>query len=164
MKSDSLNRMIPAKLKAKVIRSVGSTNEDEFYKTVTQFVKFGLVGVSNTLISWICYYVFLWIDEKLYIVGSIVASIVSIANAFFWNDKYVFKGNKNDFLSKLKRLGKTYVSYGSTSLLGLLLLYIEVQFFGLNKAWAPPLNLVLTIPLNFFINKFWTFKDKENKK
>ena len=125
--------------------------------TILQFLKFGLVGVSNTLVAWACYYFFLWIDEDLYMIGSVVGTVVSIANAFFWNDKYVFKSDNNDWRSKLKRLGKTYVSYGGTSLLGILVLWIEVRFWGISKAIAPPLNLIITIPLNFLLNKFWTF-------
>ena len=122
-----------------------------------QFIKFGLVGVSNTLVSWACYYFFLWVDEGLYMVGSLVGTIVSIANAFYWNDKYVFKNNNNDWKSKLKRLGRTYISYGGTSLLGMFLLWAGVNYLGISKVLAPPIILVITVPLNFFINKFWTF-------
>lgn len=122
-----------------------------------QFVKFGLVGISNTLVSWACYYLFLWIDERLYIVGSIVGAVVSIANAFFWNDRYVFKVGSQGWKSKLGRLGKTYVSYGGTSLLSVFLLWLEVQL-GVSKVLAPILVLVITMPLNYLINKFWTFK------
>ena len=73
---------------------------------ILQFIKFGLVGVSNTLVAWACYYLFLWFDEDLYMVGSVVGTVVSIANAFFWNDKFVFKSDNNDWRSTLKRLGK----------------------------------------------------------
>lgn len=125
-----------------------------------QFIKFGLVGVSNTLVAWACYYFFLWVNEDLYIVGSVVGGIVSIANAFYWNDKYVFKSNNNDWKSKLKRLGRTYISYSGTSVLGVLLLWAEVSFFGISKILAPPINLLITVPLNFLINKYWTFSNK----
>ena len=132
-------------------------NKDKTKNDLLQFIKFGLVGVSNTLVAWICYYLFLWIDEDLYIVGSVVGGIVSIANAFYWNDKFVFKSNNNDWRSKLKRLGKTYISYGGTSLFGLFLLWVEVRFLGVSKVIAPPLNLIITIPLNFMLNRNWTF-------
>ena len=132
-------------------------NKDKTKNDLLQFIKFGLVGVSNTLVAWICYYLFLWIDEDLYIVGSVVGGIVSIANAFYWNDKFVFKSNNNDWRSKLKRLGKTYISYGGTSLFGLFLLWVEVRFLGVRKLLAPPLNLIITIPLNFMLNRNWTF-------
>lgn len=133
---------------------------DKKYENLLQFIKFGLVGVSNTLVAWTCYYFFLWIDEELYMAGSFVGGIVSIANAFYWNDKYVFKNNNNDWKSKLKRLGKTYISYGGTSLLGMILLWVEVNFLGISKVLAPPITLLITVPLNFCINKFWTFRNK----
>lgn len=150
-------------IKAILELKLGLNRESDLKTIVIQFMKFGMVGISNTLISWLIYYVFVWLNSGMYICGSIVGGVVSIANAFFWNDKFVFKGKENDVFSKFKRLCKTYVSYGGTSLLGLLLLWIEVELFNLNKLLAPPLNLILTIPLNFFINKFWTFKDKENR-
>ena len=117
-----------------------------------------MVGTSNTLISWAVYYLFLWIDDKLYLVGSVVGGVVSIANSFFWNDRFVFSGGSNDLKSKLKRLGKTYVSYGGTSLLGIALLWIEVNLIGVPKVIAPVVNLFITVPLNFIINKLWAFK------
>lgn len=125
--------------------------------SIRQFIKFGLVGVSNTLVSWICYYFFLWIDESLYLIGGIVGTVLSIANAFFWNDRFVFKNGNNDCRSKLKRLGKTYISYGGTSLLGMVLLWVEVNIFNISKVIAPPINLAITVPLNFLFNKYWTF-------
>ncbi len=146
-----------AQIEQLLLKIFKTDNKDKTKKDLLQFIKFGLVGVSNTLVAWICYYLFLWIDEDLYIVGSVVGGIVSIANAFFWNDKFVFKSNNNDWRSKLKRLGKTYISYGGTSLFGLFLLWVEVRFLGVSKLLAPPLNLIITIPLNFMLNRNWTF-------
>ena len=145
-----------------LMQKMGVEKREDLKKLVVQFAKFGLVGLSNTLVSWVCYYLFLWIDEDLYMVGSIVGTVASIANAFFWNDRFVFKGGENDWKSKLKRLGKTYVSYGGTSLLSIVLLWIEVQL-GASKTLAPIVNLIITIPLNFLINKFWTFRTGDKK-
>lgn len=126
-----------------------------------QFFKFGLVGISNTIVSMAVYYLFLWINEDLYMLGSVLGTILSIANAFLWNDLFVFTGNPKDFKSVMKRLAKTYVSYGGTSLLSNVLLWIEVTFLGIDKLFAPIVNVLITIPLNFIINKFWTFQNKK---
>jgi putative flippase GtrA len=139
------------------LRRLGVENREDLKKLVLQFIRFGFVGLSNTLVSLACYYLFLWINEDLYLVGSIVGTIVSIANAFFWNDRYVFPGGKHSWRAKLKRLGKTYVSYGGTSILTIALLWLEVQL-GVSRRIAPIVNLIITIPLNFIINKLWTFK------
>ena len=140
------------------IKALLSQNSEKTIAFLQQFVKFGLVGISNTVVSLACYYFFLWLNEDLYLVGTIVGTIVSIANAFIWNDRFVFTGGAQDWKSKLKRLGKTYVSYGGTSLLGIVLLWLEVELFGVSKAVAPIVNLIITIPLNFLINKYWTFR------
>lgn len=130
----------------KLLALLGAKSKEEFVALLAQFIKFGLVGVSNTAVSMAVYYIFLWISPDLYMVGSVLGTILSIANAFFWNDKFVFTGNANDWRSKLKRLGKTYVSYGGTSILSNVLLWIEVTFFSVNKTIAPIVNLLVTIP------------------
>ena len=96
----------------KLLALLGAKNKEEFVELFKQFVKFGLVGVSNTAVSMAVYYIFLWISPDLYMVGSILGTILSIANAFFWNDKFVFTGNANDWRSKLKRLGENHCPFG----------------------------------------------------
>lgn len=141
-----------------IFEKLGAHSAEERRALIWQAVKFGLVGVSNTLVSWACYYLFLWLNEDLYLLGSVVGTVVSIANAFFWNDRFVFRGAERDWKSRLIRLGKTYVSYGATSMLGLVLTFLEVELLGISKAVVPIVNLVITIPLNFVINKLWTFR------
>ena len=141
-----------------LFQKLGAETAEERKSLIIQFIKFGLVGLSNTLVSWAVYYLFLWINEDLYMVGTVLGTILSIANAFFWNDRFVFKGGEQDWKSRLMRLGKTYVSYGGTSLLGIALLWAEVNLLGISKEIAPIVNLIITIPLNFVINKLWTFR------
>jgi len=141
-----------------LMNKLGVQNTSDLRQLLWQFIKFGLVGVSNTVVSMAVYYLFLWIDPKLYMVGSVLGTILSIANAFIWNDLFVFSGNPKDFKSVMRRLGKTYVSYGGTSLLSTVLLWLEVTLLHVGKVYAPIVNLVITIPLNYLINKFWTFK------
>ena len=146
----------------RLLAKLGVTDRASFWTLFWQFFKFGLVGLSNTAVSMGIYYIFLWIDPELYMVGSVIGTILSIANAFIWNDLFVFTGNSRDFKSVMKRLGKTYVSYGGTSILSNVLLWLEVTFLHVSKEIAPVVNLLITIPLNFVINKLWTFH-KEKK-
>ena len=125
---------------------------------VKQFVKFGIVGVSNTLISLAVYYVFVWIDPTLYLWGNAVGWAVSVLNAFYWGNRVVFRQESNTRKELLMRLVKSYVSYGGTFLLSQLLLWVEVRYWGVSEWLAPIVNLILTIPLNFVINKLWTFR------
>jgi putative flippase GtrA len=143
-----------------LMNKLGVQNKTDLFKLLWQFFKFGLVGVSNTAVSLGVYYLVLWMNPELYMLGSVLGTILSIFNAFIWNDLFVFTGNPKDFKSVMKRLGKTYVSYGGTSALSTALLWVEVELLFVSELYAPIINLVITIPLNYLINKFWTFKSK----
>jgi putative flippase GtrA len=123
-----------------------------------QFIKFGIVGFSNTAISYIIYSVLVYFGLH-YIIASVAAFIVSVLNSFFWNDRYVFKrrsGEKRGFWGTLL---KTYVSYAFTGLvLHNILLSFFIEILRVNKFIAPLLGLAVTIPLNFVLNRKWAFK------
>lgn len=125
---------------------------------IIQFIKFGLVGVSNTFVSLAVYYLFLWVNQDLYLLGNVAGWVISVANAFFWNNKYVFTSGNAGWKSTLMKLGKTYLSYGITFVLSTVLLYLEVDIFCWSAVISPIINLLITIPLNFFLNKFWAFR------
>lgn len=126
--------------------------------SLIQFIKFSIVGVSNTLISLAIYYVFLWINPALYLLGNILGWIVSVANSFLWNYLFVFHSEFKGFINLGKKLCKTYISYASTFILSTVLLYIEVEILFLSAIICPIINLGITIPLNFILNKFWAFR------
>jgi len=134
-------------------------NKINFYKSgIWQFVKFSLVGISNTGVYLLIYYLFIWLNSDWYMVGSILGTVLSIANAFILNDRFVFTDHQDNWQSRFKRLLKTYISYGSTSIISNVLLWLEVAFLHISRGLAPIANLIITIPLNFVINKYWTFK------
>ena len=124
---------------------------------VLQFFKFSIVGLSNTFVSLAIYYIFLWVNKDFYLIGNIVGWIISVINAFYWNNKYVFENSLNGFLQTIRKIGKTYLSYGATFVLSTILLYFEVDLWRWSSVISPLINLLITIPLNFLLNKFWTF-------
>lgn len=63
-----------------------------------------------------------------------------------------------------KALIKTYISYSFTGLfLNSILLILWVKICGMSEFVAPILNLLISVPLNFLINKFWAFKATNKK-
>jgi len=124
-----------------------------------QFIKFGMVGFSNTAVSYLIYSALVYVDTP-YIVANVAAFTISVLNAFFWNNKYVFKRDGN----RQKRgfwgpLLKTYASYAVTGLvLNSILLYLFIDALQISKYIAPLLSLVVTVPANFALNKKWAFK------
>lgn len=134
--------------------SIQNFKEQGLGKIIIQFIKFGIVGVSNTLISLLIYYALIYFNIN-YIVANTFGFIVSVLNSYYWNSKYVF--DKSD-KGHLKPVIKTFISYGITFILSTILLIIMVDYLNISQIIAPILNLIITIPLNFLLNKFWAFK------
>ena len=129
-----------------------------------QFVKFGIVGLSNTVIGYIVYVLSLYIFREFNIfigsdiyVAQFVMFALSVLWSFYWNRKKVFVSSNE---SILKSLVKTYITYGFTTLLlSEFLLALWTKVFRINDYIAPIISLVITVPLNFIIQKVWVFKD-----
>ena len=142
---------------------------EQVRSTFTEFIKFGLVGVSNTIVSYLLYAVTLQVLIKLnifpafdYIIANIVSFLLSVLWSFYWNNKYVFKLKDGEERSIWKALLKTYVSYGVTGIvLNNILLFLWVDILGIHKMVAPIISLVINIPINFFMNKLWAFSKKK---
>ena len=131
---------------------------EQKWDSFIQFVKFGIVGVSNTLISYVSYLIFIFVGCH-YVLASVLSFIVSVTNSFYWNNKYVFKEKVKNSRSLLKTYARTFLAYASTGLLlANILLVLWVDVAGISEVIAPLINLIVTIPLNFVINKYWAFE------
>ena len=138
------------------------TNKKEM---IIQFLKFGIVGLSNTFISYFTYVAFLWLFEHLvvftrydYLIAQFIGFVTSVVWSFYWNNKYVFVASSAK-RNVLRSFVKTFISYASTGLvLSSVLSYIWVEFLFIPKLFAPIINLMITVPLNFILNRNWAFK------
>ena len=130
-----------------------------------QFVKFGIVGVSNSLVNYVSYVTslllfrrILWFGDTDYLAAQIIAFVLSVLWSYYWNHRYVFvEGGQNT--NWIITLTKTFAAYSFTGLLlseALLLLWVRVV--GLSEFVAPILNILICLPINFLMNRFWAFK------
>jgi len=130
---------------------------------IVQFIKFGLVGVTNTVISYGIYAFLVWTDFY-YIFSSIVAFVISVAWSYLLNSFFVFKKHEGEHRVWWKVLIKTYASYALTGLLiNNILLYVWVDTLKINEYLAYLISLGITVPFNFILNKFWAFTYKTRK-
>lgn len=134
--------------------------KDTHKSTISQLIKFGIVGLSNTIIGYLVYSLCIWFGLH-YLIANLIGFIVSVLNAYYWSDRFVFKKNEGETRSTVKTILKTYIAYGSTGLLlASILLYFYVDILHFSEYMAQLLVLIVTIPINFIINKFWSFKTK----
>ena len=142
---------------------------DKMIDALLQFIKFGIVGLSNTLISYVINVIILVIMSPLnitwdFIAGNMVAFLLSVLWSFYWNNRFVFTVKEGEARSIFTALLKAYISYGFTGIiLNNILSWIWIHAIGISKFIAPLINLIISVPLNFVINKFWTFKSKKSK-
>lgn len=136
-----------------------SDKKKVWFQSLVQFIKFGIVGLSNTLISYVVYLVGVWLGIH-YLLASVLGFVISVLNSFYWNNKYVFRQGDEERNLWLT-LVKTFMAYAATGLvLANILLYIWVDVLGISEYLGPVINLVITVPLNFVINKLWAFRGK----
>ena len=157
--------------------------EDSRFAPLVQFVKFGLVGVTNTLIAYavemLCYYV-LFTDAKWAAAAAlpfglgdtmtrrilwtnVLAFVISVTHSYLWNSRFVFKAGagRRTAGQHAKAYLKTVACYALTGLI--LAPWLKAVLSarpspGIPYWLASIMTLAVTIPLNFVMNKFWAFK------
>lgn len=120
----------------------------------SRFIKFGLVGVLNTIINWI---LFILLNSMgiYYIISNIIAYSISTLNSYLWNSKWVFKYTGDN-------VNQTTFKFIILNIIGLVLntiiLFLLVDIIKLPKIIALIIATGIVMILNYFINKLWVFK------
>lgn len=121
---------------------------------MAQFVKFGIVGVSNTVLSFGIYTLLLKVFGVWYIAASGIGFAVGAVNGFLLNRAWTFKGHQGDALTPVRWC----VVQGCGLLANLGLVYVFVSDANLDKLLAQALATSIVVVLTFFANRTWTFK------
>ena len=162
-----------------------NTNSENKGKGLTQLIRFGMVGLFNTFLSMAIYNLFYHLFGTSYHFANVMQFIISVFSAFLLQSTFVFKKEETEKRVWWKVLIKTYISYALTGLVLteiLLTLWIDVirienyigflvelgSRFGVNMTAhgmavtvAQIINIFFTVPINFLLNKKWTYrKDK----
>lgn len=151
-----------------------------------QFIKFGLIGVLNTIIH---YAVFILLDAVgvPYIIAYAVGFILSTLHAFLWGNFCLFKqDNTKEKRVWWKALLKVYAAYLTGFILSstLMWLWVDIIHLGnyfmflsglvqlipfldiqdipmfLSKTIGFCIDICITLPINYTMNKRWAYKQK----
>lgn len=132
-----------------------------------QFIGFGLIGGINTVLAYLIYFICVKVLGWYPVAGNTIGWVITVFISYLLNSRFVFKGVEHETIKdKFRSLLKVYMSYAFSGLiLNNVLLLIEINILGVPELLAPIINLVVTIPINFILNKFWAYgKKKETKK
>lgn len=132
---------------------------------IAQFIKFSFVGLVNTVLSYAIYMACCRLLRMSPYIASAIAFVITVFIAYLCQTFFVFRDQKRD-RPWWATLIRTYASYSFTGLfLSEALIWIWLDAVKLGNmvgedaavAIVPLLNLVVTVPLNFLLNKFWTY-------
>ncbi|MGO8906351.1 MAG: GtrA family protein [Solirubrobacteraceae bacterium] len=119
-----------------------------------QFLKFGIVGVSNTLLTFIVYTLLLKVFGVWYLAASAIGFTVGAINGFILNRRWTFRDHVGDAFTPVRWA----IVQGSGLALNLGLLFLFVHGAGLDKLLAQACATVIVTVLTFFVNRAWTFR------
>ncbi|WP_461246928.1 GtrA family protein [Treponema sp. R6D11] len=133
-----------------------------------QFIKFGIVGASSTVINTGLYMLMVaWLWPTI---AYGLSYAISTYNGYYWQTKYVFPGEHG-----FKQFVKVFLAYLPGLVIGVLLvkwltkgfhypfLGINIDGLGVPKIWAQVPTLFVTVPINFLLQKMWAYRRKPIK-
>jgi putative flippase GtrA len=122
-----------------------------------------MVGVANTVVSLIVYYIIISINNEWYIIGNLAGFLAGVSNSYFWNSRFVFlhKEDKAPIGKEPILFIKTIIAYGSTLIIGTAFMWILIEKADVSEYIAPICNVFLTTPINFLLNKLWVYRIKK---
>ena len=123
-------------------------------KSIIQFVKFGVVGVSNTLLTALTIWFLLRVFHFSDYLSNIIGYIIGLTNSFIWNKKWTFRSN----LKVKDTVFKFIITFAICYLIQLGNLYILLHYTTLDSYICQLLSIVVYTIFNFLLNKYYTFK------
>ena len=99
-----------------------------------------------------------WLAGYDYLIALFFGFVISVAWAFFLNRRYVFRTPGAPWKESLI---KVYITYSITGIgLSSFLSLLWVQVFDFPKEVVTILNDILCFPVNYLLNKYWSFRKK----
>lgn len=143
----------------------------------SRFLRFAIVGAIGSVIDFGVFNLLSSLLNFPALWSSVISFILAVISNFIWNRLWTFPETRNS------PVAKQLTQFSIVSLAGLgirtpLFAFLEKQFIPLAAAWIPNLltprivghnvalaSVILVVMLwNYFVNRFWTFKNSGNRK
>lgn len=141
-------------------------------KTMLQLIRYGAVGVMNTLLTLAVIYILKSIAGVNLWVSNAVGYVAGFVNSFIWNKMWVFRSHRNFLMESLMFGIGFLICYGLQFLVTWLLTYktplntfewslcgVTVSGYGI----ATLMGMVFYTGANFIYNRLVTFRGSESE-
>ncbi|HOV14810.1 MAG TPA: GtrA family protein [Spirochaetota bacterium] len=127
-------------------------------KTFFQAVRFGIVGVTNTLVCFAVIFLCLKIFKLSYIVSNVFGYIVGFTNSFILNKLWTFKSKEHPVKESLLFILVFLIAYSIQ--LGFLIFF--KQFCKIGVEISQIISMIIYTIIGFIGNKLLTFKEQKS--
>lgn len=136
------------------------------HKGFRQFIKFGIVGVINTILDWGIFFVlthFIVTVKEFEPTAKAISFLITIISAFILHSRWTFKGQLQTVSGEnITRNSQIFTKFFVVSIIGWGINYFIFKYTRLQLNQSQIVSLVVAsgfgIIWNFFVNKFWTFR------
>jgi putative flippase GtrA len=128
------------------------------WRTTSQFVKFCVVGVLNTAVDLLFYFLltrYLGLGGELIYIAKGSSFIIATLNSFVLNRLWTFK-QAGSF--QWAEMLKFYLAVGSGIFINVGVHYINVQFLGINDLASSLITALFTAAWGFTLVRYFVFK------
>ena len=131
-------------------------NKEILIAEFVRMIKYGFVGVMNTLVCIATMYLFrtIGLGYQLY---TLIGYVVAIIFSFFMNKEFTFKYKANDKRAVIIRMIRFVSVSVSLLLLVQLLEWIFIEKLLLSEFLGVGIPMVIYTLIGFILNRFWVF-------
>jgi putative flippase GtrA len=136
---------------------------------LVQFIKFGIVGVANTAVDWVVFFLltaYLFTEKDGEPAAKAIAFVVAVLNSFIWNTVWTFRKEFKDVVGSKKQIFEkgtgVFLKFFIVSLIGWGVNYYSFKYSRFNLDQSQLISLIAASGAatlwNFFANKLWTYR------
>ena len=133
----------------------------ETNRELRRVLGFGLVGVSNTVVSYVVFVLLTRLGLH-YFAANACGFVAGAINSYLWNSRLVFKtageGQRQGMLTFAR---STVAGVVSNVLVGGATLGLLINGLGVSELVAPIVNLAVTFPVNYLLCRLWAYRVKD---
>ncbi len=130
-------------------------------RTILQFSKFGIIGISNTAIDLVVYSALtrgISFFGEHYLVAAFISFVVSGINGYYWSRKWTFKHHSGRVhKTTTRQIVKFYIASAIALVLNQGFLYLFIEYAEILSEVAKVLSGMSAGIVNFLLQKLWTF-------
>ena len=121
--------------------------------------KFSLVGLTGVGVTMGCMWLFTSVFGLFYAASAVITTLLSITNNFVWNDVWTFRDRRTAGAGALLiRWGKFTLARSTNFFIGMGVLVLFVEVFGINYLVVTIFAIIGMTLINYFLGVVWVWR------